>query len=87
MSASLRDEYENIRALITDGKNTAAQLKETLSRVRNADPGVSKEDKRLLLRAIGFAGGAMECFDIILEKVDQATTQPQTLKELTRWRK
>ncbi|WP_297571675.1 hypothetical protein [uncultured Actinomyces sp.] len=87
MSPSLRDEYEKIRELVADGKNTAVQLQETLSRVRNADPGVSKEDKRLLLRAIGFAGGAMECFDIILEKVDQATTQPQTLKELTRWRK
>nr|DAI70024.1 MAG TPA: hypothetical protein [Caudoviricetes sp.] len=87
MSASLRDEYENIRALITDGKNTAAQLKETLSRVRNADSALSKEAKKHLLWATGWAGGAMECFDIILEKVDQATTQPQTLKELTRWRK
>lgn len=87
MSPSLRDEYEKIRELVADGKNTAVQLQETLSRVRNADPGVSKEDKRLLLRAIGFAGGAMECFDIILEEFDQAITQPPTLKELTRWRK
>lgn len=87
MSPSLRDEYEKIRALIADGKNTAVQLKETLSRVRNADSGVSKEAKKHLLWATGWTGGIEECFDIILEKVDQATTQPQTLKELTRWRK
>lgn len=85
MSASLRDEYETIQALVSDGKNTAARLGETLSRIRKADPGLSKEDKRLLLRAIGFAGGTEECFDIILEKVDQTMTQPPTLKGTTRW--
>ncbi|MDU6757687.1 hypothetical protein [Actinomyces sp.] len=87
MNPSLREEYQTIRALITDGKNTAVQLKETLSRVREADSALSKEGKRYLLWAIGWAGGAAKCFDIILEKVDQATTQPQTLKELTPWRK
>lgn len=87
MSASLREEYENIRALVTDGKNAAAQLKETLSRVKEADHGLSKEDKRLLHLATCWTGGANECFKIILEDVDQAMTRPPTLKERTPWRK
>lgn len=87
MSPSLRDEYEKIRELIADGKNTAVQLQETLSRVRGNNPALSKENKRLLHLAICWAGGAKECFDIILEDVDQVATKPPTFKEITRWKK
>lgn len=87
MNPSLRDEYETIRTLITDGKNTADQLKETLSRIKVASPGLSKEDKRLLHLAIYWTAGAKECFDIILEDVDQVTTKTPIFKGTTQWRK
>ncbi len=87
MNPSLREEYENVRALVADGKQTAAQLQETLSQIKEADLGLSKENRRHLLWAINWTAGARECFDIILEEFDQAITQPPTLKELTRWRK
>ncbi len=87
MNPSLREEYETIRALVSDGKNAAAQLQETLSRIRRTDLALSKEDKRLLHLAICWTGGAKECFNIILEDVDQVATKPPTFKERTPWRK
>lgn len=78
MSASLCKEYEEIQELVAAGKSIATVLKETLRRIRKYDPALNEKEQDHLLKAIGWAGGTVECFDIISEKVNLIMTPPPT---------